>query len=218
MRRLIAKLRLPLRRFRRRAPEPDVRAWLPIEDVRDGLALRSDGVPVAAVCVEPAPFDLLSDRERDRRVAELREVLQGLSGPLQIVVVPCPVDLDGYIADLGCMLTTASGPRRALLQGYERYVRGLASGGQALERRCFVLLTGTSARAGDTVDLVQRAAQCAAALNRAGLAARPCDDRRWLDLLGRFLHPAAAVIGRPEAHAPEPQDLPQNEANTDVSG
>ena len=175
--------------------------WLPVRDVRRGLILRTDGTAVAVVRVEPAPFGLLSDAERERRIAAVHEAIQGLPGPAQIIVTSRPIDLDAYLLDLERRLADAEGARRSLLRGYLGYVRGLAAGGEATERRFHVLLVGEAGRPdGDAV--LQRAAEFAAALARADLSARVCDDREVTDLLFSFLHPARA--GTEPANEPAP--------------
>ena len=149
---------------------PTVQDWLPVRDVRRGLILRTDGTAVAVVRVEPAPFGLLSDAERERRIAAVHEAIQGLPGPAQIVVTSRPIDLDAYLLDLEHRLAEAEGARRSLLRGYLGYVRGLASGGEASERRFHVLLVGEAGRT-DGHAVLQRASEFVAALARADLSA-----------------------------------------------
>ena len=175
--------------------------WLPVRDVRRGVILRTDGTAVAVVRVEPAPFALLSDAERERRIAAVHEALQGLAGPAQTVVTSRPIDLDAYLLDLEHRLAEAEGARRSLLRGYLGYVRGLAAGGQATERRFHVLLVGEAGRP-DGEAVLQRASEFAVALVRADLSAHLCDDREVTGLLFAFLHPAHA--GTESAHEPAP--------------
>ena len=192
----------------RRAPA--VQDWLPVRDVRRGLMLRTDGTAVAVVRVEPAPFGLLSDAERERRIAAVHEAIQGLPGPAQIVVTSRPIDLDAYLLDLERRLAEAEGARRSLLRGYLGYVRGLAAGGEATERRFHVLLVGEAGRTdGDAV--LQRASEFADALARADLAAHVCDDREVTDLLFSFLHPARAGTESADEPAPAPRYVPPRE-------
>lgn len=176
-----------------------VQDWLPVRDVEHGLLVRSDGTLVAAVRVEPAPFGLLSERERERRIGALHEAIQALPGAVQIAVVPRPIDLDAYLRDLEGRLAEADGPRRALLRGYLSYVRSLVGGGEALERRFYVLIPAPPPggdRRGAREELTQRAGEFVAALGRAELQAHPCDDREVVDLLFTWLHPVQAAFER----------------------
>jgi hypothetical protein len=131
----------------------------------------------------------------------VHEALQGLAGPAQIVVTSRPIDLDAYLLDLEHRLAEAEGARRSLLRGYLGYVRGLAAGGQATERRFHVLLVGEAGRP-DGEAVLQRASEFAVALVRADLSAHVCDDREVTGLLFAFLHPAHA--GTESAHEPAP--------------
>ena len=187
-----------------------VQDWLPVRDVRRGVILRTDGTAVAVVRVEPAPFGLLSDAERERRIAAVHEAIQGLAGPAQIVVTSRPIDLDAYLLDLERRLAEAEGARRSLLRGYLGYVRGLAAGGEATERGFHVLLAGEAGRTEGQVAL-QRASEFAAALARADLAAHVCDDREVTDLLFSFLHPAHAATESAAEPAPAARYVPPRE-------
>ena len=190
---------------------PAVQDWLPVADIDRGLIVRSDGVLVAAVRVEPAPFGLLSDRERERRIGALHEAIQALPGAVQIAVVPRPIDLDAYLRDLEGRLPEADGNRRTLLRGYLSYVRGLVGGGEALERRFYVLIPANAqggSRRGAREELTQRAVEFVAALGRAELQAHLCDDREIIDLLFTWLHPAQAAFERPADPVPAPRYMP----------
>ena len=209
-------LRLPRLMAPQPPPPPTLQGWLPVQDVADGVMVRADGSLVAAVRVTPAPFALLSAGERDRRITAMREALQGLTGAAQIVCVPRPVDLDGYLAHLGGLLAGATGTRRALLTGYLRYVQGLAAGGEAVERRFYVLLPGEGQAPGAAGDLLQRAAEFAAALSRAELDAHVGDQSELLDLLFSFLHPLQAAFERAVAPVAAPRYVPEVEATADA--
>lgn len=169
---------------------PAVQDWLPVRDVAGGVVVRADGGLVAAIRVKPVPFGLLSDREQERRVTALHEAIQGITGPAQIVVIPRPLDLDAYIADLDRQLGEAQGVRRNLLRGYAGYVRGLAAGGQAIERRYYLLLQAEGRQRGAREELLTRAREVARDLERAELPAQVLDDTELIEMLYTFLHPA----------------------------
>lgn len=171
-------------------PAPAVQDWLPVRDVAGGVMVRADGGLVAAIRVKPVPFGLLSDREKERRVTALHEAIQALTGPAQVVVLPRPLDLDAYIADLDRQLQEAQGVRRNLLRGYAGYVRGLAAGGQAIERRYYLLLQAEGSRRGARDDLLARAREVARDLERAELPAQVLDDTELIEMVYTFLHPA----------------------------
>jgi len=187
------------------APGRDtVQKWLPVQDISGGLMVRSDGRLVAVVRVEPAPFTLLSERERARRITALHEAIQALPGAAQVCAVSRPIDLDTYISGLEAMQVDTDGPRRALLRGYTNYVRGLVTSAGAVERRFYVLIPGDEKRKGAGEDLLQKAREFVAALSRAELQARMCTDQELMDLLFCFFHPAQAAFERADNPAIAP--------------
>ena len=188
-----------------------VQARLPVQDVERGVMVRGDGALVAVVRVEPSPFGLLSERERERRVSALHEAIQALPGAVQIAVLPRPIDLDGYLSDLEQRLREADGPRRALLRGYAGYVRALVGSGEALERRYYVLVpmaAGEAQRRAARDELLQRVAEFVAALGRAELQARICGDQEITDMLFAWLHPAQAAFERGAEPVAAPRYVP----------
>ncbi len=196
-------------------PAPSVQSWIPVRAIEDGVIARGDGVSVAALRVLPAAFGLLSESERERRIALVHEALQGLSGRAQLCSLPRPVDLGAYTLDLERRLAAAAGPRRGLLAGYLRYVRaltGAGSGAPALEHRHYVLLAGEPGAPPDGLRL--RAAEFAAALGRADLEAVPCGDAELEGLLRSFLEPLHAAEAVPAAAA-APRHDPAMEGSAD---
>lgn len=192
------KLKLPKLSKKRNATKSpqdldSVQAWLPIKDIADGIMYRQDGLPIAVVRVQPAPFNLLSDRERERRITSLFEAIQSLPGQIQIAAVPRPIDLDFYIRDLDQRHQDADGPRKRLLRGYRGYVRDLVAGAEAMEKRFFVLVVG---EVGAEAELLQRSNEFVSNLGRAELTAHICDFREVLDLQFTFFHSAQAAFER----------------------
>lgn len=171
--------------------------WLPVREVAGGVIVRTDGAEVAVIRVEPAPFGLLSDREKDRRIGALHEAIQGLPGQAQIVVVSRPVALDDYLRGLQEALEGAKGARRTMLRGYLGYVQTVVGGGEAPERRYYVLVAAGDK--GKRADLLQRATEFVAALGRAELRAHLCEAAEVVDMLLAWLHPAHAARDRAEA-------------------
>lgn len=170
--------------------------WLPFKDVT-GVVVRRDGHLAAVLRVEPINLYLKSDAEKKRVIGAVHEALNGQREPVQIVSLGRPVDLDAYLRGLEEKGREALEPRRKdLLRQYTRYVAGLAAGGEALERRFYVLLSrapGKQARE----EVMARAHELAGNLARAGLEVAVCDDREIIDMLFVFLHPTQAAYERP---------------------
>ncbi|WP_374713233.1 hypothetical protein [Symbiobacterium terraclitae] len=176
-----------------------VQQWLPVQDLPPGgLLLRRDGSLVAAIRVEPRNLALLSESERLRLLRGLRTALNAVTTPEnQILSVSRPIDLDGYLRQLDATLTEMTPGRQRLLRQYIRYVSDLVAGGEAQERRYYILLARPGGP-GAAEELRQQAADLASRLHQADLVAYTVDDRELLHLLYVFHHPAQASFERPQ--------------------
>ncbi|WP_213974702.1 hypothetical protein [Tepidanaerobacter acetatoxydans] len=173
-----------------------VQKWLPIEDIDGGLMQRKDGQVVAAIKVEPAPFTLLSEREKDRRIRSLYQAFQSLSSREQILCMPRPIDLDQYLTDLEDILKETDSGRRPILRGYLNYVRGIVSNAEATERRFYILIPEDKSRVDELKKKVQ---EFTTMLSNAELKVGQCSKKEMeiLDLLFCFFNPAQAAFERP---------------------
>ena len=190
--------------------------WLPAADVSDGFIQRRDGALVAALRIAPVAIALLSDREKATRISAFHAAVNGLTDGFQIVSVPRPLDLDGYLRGLEDQLRTVDARRRRLLSQYLGYVRHTVAGGEALERRYYMLLTGDGRRKGARDDLLRRVNELRAALGRASLTATLCDTSELLDLIFVHLHPAQAATERATLPTPTTTYLPPDGGDDDA--
>jgi len=170
-----------------------VQGWLPVQDIAEGMIYQKDGRPSAVVKVEPAAFRLLSDREKQRRIASLFEAIQALPGQVQIIAVPRPIDLDQYIKELEEKQKEADKMRKRVLRGYTGYVKRIAAGAEAMEKRFFILVVGEKKREDE---LLKKASEFVGELKRAELEAHICNYRETLDMLFSFFHSAQAAFER----------------------
>ena len=177
--------------------------WLPFKDVADGVICRRDGSPAAVLRVRPYNFALKSRNEKKRVISAVHEAFNGQREPMQIISLGRPVDLDAYLRRLESLSRDLTGNpfRRLLLQNYLRYVSGMVAGGEALERRYYILLPykkGSQARE----EAIQRAFELKGMLEGAGLEVDVCYDQEIIDLLFCFTHPVQAAFERPPAPIP----------------
>ena len=193
--------------------------WLPAADVSGGLIQRRDGTLVAALRIAPVAIALLSDREKAARISAFHEAVNGLDQGFQIVSLPRPIDLDGYLRGLEDLLPTVDARRRHLLSQYLGYVRQTVAGGLALERRYYILLTGDGRRKGAREDLVRRTTELRASLGRAALTTQICDTQELLDLIFVHMHPAQAATERAAIPSPATTYIaPGGDADANQSG
>lgn len=171
-----------------------VQKWLPIEDINAGLMQIKSGQVAAVIKVDPAPFTLLSELEKDRRIKSLYEAFQSLSSGAQIFCMPRPIDLDQYLTGLEDLLKETDPGRRPILRGYLNYVRGIVSGAEATERRFYILIPEEKQRADE---LQKKVREFITMLTKAELKAEQCSEAEILDLLFCFFNPAQAAFERP---------------------
>lgn len=177
-----------------------VQQWLPVQDLPPGgLLVRRDGALVAAIRVEPRNITLLSQSERIRLLRGLRTAINTIGTPEnQIISLPRPIDLDGYLRRLDATLPDLSPARQRLLRQYIRHVSDLIAGGEAQERHFYIMLSRPGGK-GAADELRQQATDLADRLLQADLIAHVVDERALLNLLYAFHHPAQAAFERPQA-------------------
>lgn len=167
--------------------------WLPVADIRDGCLVRPDGTVVAGVSVAPLNLSLKSDIERRAIVAAVHQAVTSLTAPMQILSVFRPVDLDAYLATLDSAAAASGGIRRQVLADYRRWVGGLVTSGEAVERRYYVLAT----RTGPDAVIEHRTAMSALAADLCrgpGMSARVMDAAAWRELLFLAFHSDQSAV------------------------
>lgn len=178
---------------------PSTQNWLPVNDVNDRFIYRKDGHIVTAIRIQPVNLHLLSEKEQKNKIASLHEVTNGIDYETQTLVIARPVDLDGYIARLEVMKDEETNfIKKRLLDGYIRQAAQLATGGEALERHFYMLLTQklTKKVEYDKNELLARTNQLALNLSGAGLASHICSDQELRDVLFIFTNPQQAAYER----------------------
>lgn len=170
--------------------------WIPIKDIHDNIAYRSDGHLVLALKVEPVNLDLLSKNEVKRIISSLHEVINGQKLKFQILTIGRPVDLDVFINELREIQSqTENFARKKLLQGYIKQAAAMASGGEVLERRFFIILTHEPDKMA-VEELTNRARELASNLYICDLKTDICTDSEKTNLLFNFTHPAQSAYER----------------------
>lgn len=170
--------------------------WIPVKDIHDNIAYRRDGHLVLALKVEAVNLDLLSKNEVKRIISSLHEVLNGQQEKFQIMTIGRPVDLDSYIGDLQSISSlTDNTARKRLLQGYIKQAASMASGGEVLERRFFIILSHAPDKMA-VEELTNRARELSSNLIVCSLKTEVCTDQEITNLLFNFTHPAQSAYER----------------------
>lgn len=178
---------------------PSTQEWLPITDIKNSLVYKRDNSIVAAIRIQPVNINLLSDKEKMRRVKRLEEVLNGIDYSFQVMSIGKPVDLDSYINKLEDKRSaTESIIKKNLLGIYSRQAVAKATSGEALERHFYLLIDlplGKRPQLDEQI-LLQRATQLASSLTSAELISSVCTDSELRTLHFIFTNPAQAAFER----------------------
>ena len=154
---------------------------------------------VVVIRVQPVNMNLLSDKEKIRKVKRLEEALNGIDFPYQILSIARPVDLDAYILKLERMRSeTDNILKKKLLSIYARQAAATVTSGDALERHFYILVQhpiGKNPQL-DEEFIKQRALQIAANLSSAELISSVCTDNELRTLQFIFSNPAHAAFER----------------------
>ena len=171
--------------------------WLPFKDIVGNAIHKRDGSMVAVLRVDPLNISLKSDHEKQRIISAVHETLNGQREPVQIICLPRALDLDQYLSSLNDRLkNTTDNLKRRLLAEYVRYVAGLVTEGDVLERRYYILLEqkpGAGKRQNQREELQKRCHEFAGNLGASGLRVQMCGDPEIIDLLFSFLAPLQAA-------------------------
>lgn len=178
---------------------PSTQEWIPFKDIRNNLLFRKDNSIVAFVRVQPVNLNLLSVKERKRKVKQLEEVLNGIDYNYQIYSIPKPVDLDAYIMKLENLRSdTEDVTKKRLLGIYIKQAVAKATGGEAVERQFYILIDHklTKKPQLDEQVVLQRATELASNLSSAELLSHVCNDAEIRTLQFLFFNSAQAAFER----------------------
>ena len=168
--------------------------WLPIKDIASHFIFRKDGQLVVVLKIDPINIVLKSDSEKRRIVSAVHEAWNGIQYAIQILALPRPVDLDKYLNSLQEQAReTADIIRKRILQEYIHYIAGIVRGGEALERRYYLLIAMEEGKQAKD-ELLKRGYELAANLESSGLKVNVCDDIKIIDMMFSFLHPSQSAF------------------------
>lgn len=169
--------------------------WMPIKDVNRSIVYRKDGLLIGILRVYPINLELLSDNEKKRKIDSLTEELNGEREGFQIFCIGRPVDLNSY---LEWLLEKAkmeqNFTRKNVLKGYIQQASEMASSGETVERRFYIIITKDSKVHRAEEELINRLNEFNMKLAAAELSSEICQDDEIMDLYSLFANPAQAAF------------------------
>lgn len=188
------------------AKKMNAQSWFNISDVTESLIFRKDSKVIALIRVGTVNMSLLSKTEKDIRIRQLFEVMNGIDTRYKIFSIARPVDLDGFIEQLKIKQTQElMSIKKRVLNNAIRHAAIMAAGGKAVEQQFYLLIEGDISINSEHEKnaLVRRAKEIAANLSSAGLGARLCNNQEIRELLFIFSNPQQAAYERaPQDNGP----------------
>ena len=124
---------------------PAVQDRLGLSAIADGVARFGEG-PGAHACavleVTGAARSLASgdEAQQEAQLAACRQLLNGLTFPIQVLARAEPIDLSGYLGRLEARARLLPGPLATLARDHAAFVRGLTRQHTLLERHLYVVV------------------------------------------------------------------------------
>lgn len=170
--------------------------WMPLTDIHAETVDMRDDTFTVALRIHPANIDLLSEGEKKKVIKSCHEAFNGLKIPIQDISIGRPVDLDGFLCELEDRIRSADDPiRKKLNSGYLKQASAMASSGDTLERRFYIIMSGKKEKKARE-ELKNKAMELATGLSSCGLNVVLADDNELMDMHFSFTHPGQAAIER----------------------
>ncbi len=174
--------------------EKTAQQWIPIADIDGPMAIRKDDVLVKMIKITPENLDLYSEKEKRRKIEALAEGLNGETEGFKFFCIGRPVDLNNYLTWLQEKAKQESDfVRRNLLKGFMHQASQMASSGETMERRFYLILTKPNGNKA-LMELNSRVEEFKEKFADAELEAEICDDDEVMDVLDLFANPNQAGI------------------------
>lgn len=173
--------------------------WIPIADIEGNTVYRKDNIVTAMLRIQPENIDLLSDNEKRRKVDSLSEGFNGEKEAIQIFCVGRPVDLSNYLEDLNEKAKMEQDfVRKMVLKGYIQQASKLASSGETVERRFYVIIFKYIEENASVNELINRLNELQAKFTQAELTCNICNEDELMDVFALFANPVQAAFEKTE--------------------
>lgn len=189
---------IPQEEIEQQRKEKTAQDWIPVADIEKNILYRKDKVLAGALRIQPENLELLSDREKERKVEALAEELNGENEDMEIFCIGRPVDLNNYLEWLQEKAKMESDfTRKMLLKGYIQQASQLASGGEMTERRFYFIFKKPVGNKAE-LELISKLTDFTHKLAQAELVSHVCSDDELLEVLSLFANPLQASVEKAE--------------------
>jgi hypothetical protein len=165
-----------------------------VKDVCGNILYGKDGLLFAFLRIRPISLDLLSPREKDRKIKSFTAEFSAEKKGFKFFSISRPVDISGLSARLaGLLAEAADAAQKDLLNHEIREVSAFALTGEVTERRFYLILWECAGSDGEK-ELLRRAHELENRFSRCEIVAELCDRGTVIRLLNLFANPGCAHL------------------------
>jgi hypothetical protein len=175
-----------------------------VKDVRGPVLIGKDGHLFAFLRIRPVSLDLLSPREKERKIKSFAAEFSAEKKDFKFFSISRPADIKGLSARLAGLLAEATDTAQRDLREREiREVSAFALTGEVTERQFYLIVWENASDAGSPrnevpwgeggeKELLRRARELENRFSRSEIAAELCDRAAVTRLLNLFANPGYA--------------------------
>jgi hypothetical protein len=165
-----------------------------VKDVRGSILYGRDGYIFAYLRIQPISLDLLSPREKDKKIRSFAAEFSGEKSGFKFFSISRPVDISGLSSRLTKLLGEATdSAQKDLLNNEIREVSAFALTGEVTERQFYLILWERDNEDGEK-ELLRRARDFENRFSVCEIAVELCGQDTIVRLLNLFANPNYAHL------------------------
>ena len=169
-------------------------AFINVRDVRGSILYGKDGHVFAFLRIQPISLDLLSPRERSKKIRSFAAEFSAEKKPIKFLSISRPVDISGLSSRLTRLLAEATDTaQRDLLNHEIREISAFALTGNVTERQFYLILWERGGQDGEK-ELLRRAHELETRFAGCEIIAEICNQGTIIRLLNLFANPNYAHL------------------------
>ena len=130
---------------------------LPIKEIRDDVAILTDGSFLVVLETSAVNFDLLSENEQLAIIATFAAMLNSLSFAIQIVIRSKRLDISSYLGSLVVAEQKQANPLlKQMISRYKSFIETIIRENEVLDKQFFIVLSVSSLEVGLDRDIETR--------------------------------------------------------------
>ena len=168
--------------------------FLNVKDVRNSLLYTKDGYLFAYLKISPISLELLSPREKDKKIRNFAAEFSSEKKPLKFFSISRPVDISGMSAWLSTLLQEVTDPvRKELIIEEIKEISSFALTGEVIERQFYLVLWEPATDDGEK-EIYRRANELENKFTSCEITAEMCGQETIIQLLNLFSNPNYANL------------------------